>query len=38
MGMNNFSFRLSHKILSIGLIGILGLVVFGAIYIVGSAS
>jgi methyl-accepting chemotaxis protein len=36
--MKYFSLRLSHKILSIGFIGLLGLVVFGAIYIIGNAS
>ena len=36
--MHNFSLRLSHKILSIGIVGLLGLVVFGAIYLVGNAS
>ena len=36
--MHNFSFRLSHKILSIGFVGLLGLVVFGAIYLAGNTS
>jgi methyl-accepting chemotaxis protein len=36
--MQNFSLRLSHKILSIGLVGLLGLVAFGTIYLTGSAS
>jgi methyl-accepting chemotaxis protein len=36
--MPSFSLRLSHKILSIGLVGLFGLVVFGAIYLFGSAS
>jgi methyl-accepting chemotaxis protein len=36
--MGHFHFRLSHKILLIGLVGLLGLAVFGAIYLTGSAS
>ncbi len=36
--MGRFSLRLSHKILLIGLIGLFGLAVFGAIYLVGAAS
>ena len=36
--MSRFSFRLSHKILLIGIIGLLGLAVFGAIYLKGAAS
>ena len=36
--MHNVSLRLSHKILSIGIVGLLGLVVFGAIYLIGNAS
>jgi methyl-accepting chemotaxis protein len=36
--MKMFSLRLSHKILLIGFVGLLGLVVFGAIYLIGSAS
>ena len=34
----SFSLRLSHKILLIGFVGLLGLVVFGGIYLAGSAS
>ncbi|MBR0727111.1 methyl-accepting chemotaxis protein [Bradyrhizobium manausense] len=36
--MKTFSLRLSHKILLIGFVGILGLIVFGAIYLSGNAS
>ena len=36
--MGRFSLRLSHKILLIGLIGLLGLAVFGGIYLTGAAS
>jgi methyl-accepting chemotaxis protein len=36
--MRTFSLRLSHKILLIGLVGLLGLVAFGSIYLIGSAS
>ncbi|WP_458157654.1 hypothetical protein [Bradyrhizobium sp. 18BD] len=36
--MTTFSLRLSHKILLIGMVGILGLAVFGGIYLSGSAS
>lgn len=36
--MRKFSLRLSHKILLIGIVGILGLAVFGGIYLSGSAS
>ena len=35
--MGFFSFRLSHKILLIGLIGLLGIAVFGGIYLTGAA-
>lgn len=34
----SFSFKLSHKILLIGIVGVLGLLVFGGIYLAGSAS
>ena len=30
--MGGFSIRLSHKVLAIGLIGLIGLLAFGAIY------
>lgn len=36
--MGLFSLRLSHKILMIGVIGLLGLAVFGGIYLTGAAS
>jgi len=36
--MKTFSLRLSHKILLIGIVGILGLAVFGSIYLSGNAS
>ncbi|RXH11175.1 methyl-accepting chemotaxis protein [Bradyrhizobium guangzhouense] len=36
--MSRLSFRLSHKILSIGGIGLIGLAVFGGIYLTGAAS
>ena len=36
--MRPFALRLSHKILLIGIVGILGLVVFGTIYLSGTAS
>jgi len=36
--MDFFTLRLSHKILMIGLIGLLGLAVFGGIYLTGAAS
>ncbi|MBR0718999.1 methyl-accepting chemotaxis protein [Bradyrhizobium liaoningense] len=36
--MKTFSLRLSQKILLIGIVGLLGLVVFGAIYLIGNAS
>jgi methyl-accepting chemotaxis protein len=36
--MGRWSFRLSHKILLIGLVGLMGLAVFGTIYLAGAAS
>ncbi len=36
--MRKFSLRLSHRILLIGFVGLLGLLVFGSIYLMGSAS
>src|ERR1041384_609200 len=36
--MRTFPLRLSHKILLIGIVGILGLAVFGTIYLHGNAS
>ena len=36
--MIGFSFRLTHKVMAIALIGLLSLVAFGAIYLVGRAS
>ena len=36
--MNGFSIRLTHKIMAIGLVGVIGLLAFGAIYQVGSLS
>jgi methyl-accepting chemotaxis protein len=36
--MSGISFRLTHKIMAIGLVGILGLVSFGLIYLSGSRS
>jgi methyl-accepting chemotaxis protein len=36
--MTGYSFRLTHKVMAIAAIGLLGLVSFGAIYLVGSTS
>ena len=36
--MSGFSIRLTHKIMAIGLVGLIGLVAFGAIYQFGSWS
>lgn len=36
--MSGFSLRLTHKILSIGIVGLIGLLAFGAIYQIGSSS
>ena len=36
--MSGFSIRLTHKVMAIGLFGLVGLVVFGAIYEIGSLS
>ena len=36
--MNGFSIRLTHKIMAIGLVGLMGLLAFGAIYKAGSWS
>jgi methyl-accepting chemotaxis protein len=36
--MSGFSIRLTHKVMAIGLFGLVGLVVFGAIYEIGSFS
>jgi methyl-accepting chemotaxis protein len=36
--MNGFSIRLTHKIMAIGLVGLIGLLAFGGIYQVGSWS
>src|SRR3954464_9655655 len=36
--MTSVSLRLSHKILLIGIVGIVGLIVFGGIYLNGNAS
>src|SRR5580658_1994490 len=36
--MTSFSLRLTHKIMAIGVIGLVGLLAFGAIYQVGSLS
>ncbi|MBM7486804.1 methyl-accepting chemotaxis protein [Bradyrhizobium sp. USDA 3686] len=36
--MSFFSLRLSHKILMVGLVGLLGLAIFGGIYLTGAAS
>jgi methyl-accepting chemotaxis protein len=36
--MNGFSIRLTHKIMAIGAVGLVGLLAFGAIYQVGSWS
>ena len=34
--MRGFSIRLTHKIMAIGIVGLIGLLVFGAIYQFGS--
>jgi methyl-accepting chemotaxis protein len=36
--MKGFSIRLAHKIMALGVVGLVGLLVFGAIYLVGSWS
>ena len=36
--MSGFSVRLTHKIMAIGIVGLIGLLAFGAIYQVGSWS
>ena len=36
--MSNFSLRLTHKIMAIGVVGLVGLLGFGAIYQLGSWS
>src|SRR5689334_3018872 len=36
--MRGFSIRLTHKVMAIGLFGLIGLVAFGAIYEIGSLS
>src|SRR5580698_6730507 len=36
--MNRFHLRLTHKIMAIGLVGLLGMLAFGTIYQIGSAS
>jgi methyl-accepting chemotaxis protein len=36
--MSGFSFRLTHKIMAIGIVGLAGLLAFGAIYQIGSLS
>lgn len=36
--MSGLSIRLTHKVMAIGLFGLLGLVAFGAIYEIGSLS
>ena len=36
--MKLFSLRLSHRILLVGFVGLLGLVVFGAVFLIGTAS
>ena len=36
--MTRFSLRLTHKIMAIGLIGLLGLVAFGLIYFLSNSS
>lgn len=36
--MSGLSIRLTHKVMAIGLFGLVGLVVFGAIYEIGSLS
>ena len=36
--MNGFSIRLTHKIMAIGIVGLIGLLAFGAIYQAGSWS
>src|SRR3954463_11711454 len=36
--MSGFSIRLTHKIMAIGIVGLIGLLAFGAIYQVGSWS
>jgi methyl-accepting chemotaxis protein len=36
--MRGFSIRLTHKIMAIGIVGLIGLLGFGAIYQIGSAS
>src|SRR3954453_11595808 len=36
--MSGFSIRLTHKILAIGIVGLIGLLAFGAIYQIGSWS
>src|SRR3954470_5229696 len=36
--MSGFSIRLTHKIMAIGVVGLIGLLAFGAIYQIGSSS
>ena len=36
--MRGFSIRLTHKIMAIGIVGLIGLLAFGAIYQIGSWS
>ena len=36
--MSGFSIRLTHKVMAIGLVGLVGLLAFGAIYQIGSRS
>jgi methyl-accepting chemotaxis protein len=36
--MDRFSIRLTHKIMAIGVVGLIGLLAFGAIYQIGSSS
>ena len=36
--MSGFSIRLAHKIMAIGIVGLIGLLAFGAIYQLGSLS
>src|SRR5664279_4175051 len=36
--MSGFSLRLSHKIIALGAIGVVGLISFGGIYLYGSGS
>ena len=36
--MSGFSVRLTHKVMAIGIVGLIGLLAFGAIYQIGSWS